>query len=62
MVLNGLETASDVIGLLCPNKVALGSRSTVFELSSTAHTATVESVLAVIRVFESANNTHVSWP
>ena len=47
---------------LCPKKHALGVKSTAFAVEVTAQTDIVQSVPAVAKVLESANNTHDSCP
>ena len=47
--------ASIVTALLCPKNVVRGCKSTDLAVIATAHTETVQSMLAVTRVFESVN-------
>lgn len=62
IALSDLEIASVITGVSWPKRHVLGWRSTVFEVEMTDHTDIVQSTPAVIRVRESANRAHESWP
>ena len=57
-----LDTAKFTTDVRCPNRVRLGRSSTALGLMFMAQMETVQSVLAVTKVFVSAKRTDSTWP